>query len=440
VPINAPVLTPHGGTSTNLTSRVYTYTYVTSWGEESTIAPPTTIDCPIDTTSITVDITATPVAPQGRTFQWIRIYRTVTGLLGGQFYWVADVPYANSVTYTDTKSDVIIAYGSALTSSANDPVPNGIWGARLMSNGAIVAFKDRDVYFSVPFLPHAWPSEWRLTVPDLIVGLEVMGQNVMVMTQGAPVLLYGPTPDSMGMERYAFSEPCTSYGSIVPSPEGVYYASYNGLVLFTTHGIQNITDTMISRNDWQTGYMDFNMRAERMGTRFIASKTDTKGFVIDGQDPRIALTDLTGWLTIGNVSSNDYTSDVLAISFDAVYAFDTPAGLEIDYRWKSKQFITVKPVNMGALMVHLESRETEWTASTLLNPAYTFPVGMDKMTQMVVRVWADDRLVFERAVSDREQCRLPSDFMAIKWEVEVQGQCRVQRIMLAETGRELEGV
>lgn len=441
-PVAAPTLSSTGGTASNLITRAYTYTYVTSWGEESTIAPLAAIDVKIDVTSVTVTIPAASPTIAGRTFQYFRIYRSVTSASQGtQMYFVADVPFTTGgAAYVDSKKDVEIVVNSVLTASDNDPVPSDVWGARLMSNGSIVAFFGRDVYFSTPYLPHAWPQDWRLTVPDLIVGLEVMGQNVMVMTQGSPVLLYGATPDAMAMEKYSFPEPCIAYGSIVAAPEGVYYASYSGLVLFTGTGVQNITNSMISRNDWKTGYLDSNTRSERLGTRYIASKSDTKGYVIDGLDPRIALVDLVGWLTVGNISADDYTGDVLAISVDAVYAFDNPTGGEIDYRWKSKKFVTKKPVNFGALMLHIDTRTTEWTPTPLLNPGYTYPLEIDKKTQMLVKVWADDRLVFNRAVSDREQCRLPSDFVATAWEIEVQGQCRVQRIALAETGRELESV
>jgi hypothetical protein len=439
-PITPAVLTPVGGTGSIYSTRVYTYTYVTEWGEESRIAPVTAVEGRTDLTSITVTIIPGPPPPtiSGRSIQFIRIYRTVTGTQGGQLYYVDDVPYvASGITYSDTNADLVVALNEPLNASDHDPPPTGIWGARIMSNGSIVAFKDRDIYFSIPYLPHAWPEDWRLTVPDLIVGLEVSGQNIMVMTQGSPVLLYGTYPDVMGMLKYSFPEPCIAYGSIVAAPEGVYYAAYSGLVLFTSTGTNNITNQMISRDMWKTEYLDFDTRAERMDTRYIASKTDSKGYVIDGQEERIALVDLVGWVTIGDISSDGFTGDTLAISFDAVYAFDNPEGIEIDYRWKSKQFVMAKPVNMGALMLHLEERETEWLPSTILNPAYDYPPDINKRTQMLVRVWADERLVFEQAVSDREQCRLPSDFMATVWEIEVQGQCRVERIGLAETGREL---
>lgn len=441
-PTAAPTLTPTGGSSSNLVTVAYAYSYVTSWGEESIISPVKAIDVKIDVTSVTVGIPAASPAIAGRSFSFFRIYRSVTSATQGtQFYYVDDIVFSTSgASYVDSNKDLDIVFNSVLTSSDNDAVPSGIWGARIMSNGSIVAFYGRDVYFSTPYLPHAWPQDWRLTIPDLIVGLEVMGQNVMIMTQGSPVLLYGLTPDAMGMQKYSFPEPCIAYGSIVAAPEGVYYAGYSGLVLFTGTGTQNITNVMISRNDWKTGYLDTNTRSERLGTRYIASKSDTNGYVIDGLDPRIALVDLVGWLTVGNISSDDYTGDVLAISVDAVYAFDNPTGAETEYRWKSKKFITNKPVNFGALMLHLETRSTAWNPTPLLNPGYTYPVGMDKTKQMLVKVWADDVLVFDRAVSNREQCRLPSDFVAVVWEVEVQGQCRVQRIGLAETGRELESI
>jgi len=441
-PVNAPTVTPSGGSSSNLTTRVYGYTYVTSWGEESRLSPVTAADVKTDVTSITVTVSvgAPPPAIAGRTFQYIRLYRSVTSAGGAQLYFLADIPYSISGgSYVDTQKDLEVVLNSPLVSSQNDPIPDGVWGARVMGNGAMVGFKGRDLYFSVPYLPHAWPEDWRLTVSDLIVGVEVMGQNVMVMTQGFPVYVYGSYPDAMGMLRFDFPEPCIAYGSIVAAPEGIYFGSYNGLCLFTTAGVSNITREMISRNDWRNQYLDVETRAERLTTRYIASTSNAGGYVIDGLEERIALTDLVGWLTVGDISSDVFTSDVLAISFDAVYVWDDPDALEIDYRWRSKKFVFTKPCSMGALMLHLDAcDEEEWLPTPILNPGYEYPEGMDKTCSMLVKVWRDGKLIFNRPVHDREQCRLDSDTVGTVWEVEVQGQCRVQRIAIVETGHALE--
>jgi len=440
-PLNAPTLTPTGGVSANLVTRVYGYTYVTSWGEESRLSPVTSINCKIDVTSITVNITiGTPPVIEGRTFQYVRIYRTVTSESGGQLYFVEDVAYNPAgVSYIDSNSDLAVAINSPLVSSKNDPVPDGVWGARTMGNGAMVAFKGRDLYFSVPYLPHAWPEDWRLTVADVIVGIEVQGQNVMILTNGFPVLVYGSYPDAMAMLRFDFPEPCIAYGSIVAAPEGVYFGSFNGLCLFKPNGVENLTREMIARNDWRNQYLDNETRAERLGTQYLASTSDTDGYVIDGLEERCALTDLTGWLTVGDISADVFTSDILAISFDAVYVWDDPEALEVDYRWKSKKYVLTKPASMGAMMIHLEPRTTDvWVPSTILNPGYDFPLEMDKASQMLVKVWRDGVLIFDRPVNDREQCRLDSETVGTTWEVEVQGQCRIQRIAIAETGSGLE--
>ena len=443
-PVLAPTLSPTGGTGSDLVSRVYGYTLVTTWGEESHLSPVTGINVKVDVTSVTVTIPpfVPPPVIEGRTFQYIRIYRAVTSATGGQAYYLADIPYAISGgSYVDTQTDLQVVVNSPLISSQNDPVPDGVWGARIMGNGSIVAFSGRDIYFSVPYLPHAWPENWRLTVSDVIVGVEVQGQNVMVMTTGFPVLLYGSWPDNMAMLRFAFPEPCFAYGSIVATPEGVYFGSYNGLCLFTPYEVQNVTREMLARNDWQNDYLDVETRAERLTTRYIASTSGAEGYVIDGLEERISLTDLTGWLTVGDISSDVFTSDILAISFDAVYVWDDPDGLEVEYRWRSKKFVLPKPAALGALMLHIEPRlEEVWVPTLILNPGYTYPEGINLATQMLAKVWRDGVLIFNRAVNDREQCRLDSDTVGTTWEVEVQGQCRVQRIAIAETGHDLEGV
>lgn len=440
-PTIAPTLVQTGGASSNRLTRVYVYTFVTEWGEESRISPTTSINVREDVTSVDVECTTGSPVVDGRDFEFVRIYRTVTGQAGAQFYWVADVPWViGSVTYVDTRKDTQIVAGSTLSASQNDPPVSGLRGARVLGNGALVAFKGRDIHFSVPYLPHAWPEDWRLSLPDVIVGLEVMGENIMVLTTGSPVIVYGTYPDNMGIQKFGFPDPCVGYGTIVAAPEGVYFAAHSGLKLMTPTGVEAVTDQIISRNDWVLDYADPSTRAERLTSRYIASKNDTKGYIIDGLEARIALTDLVGWVTVGDINIDTYTGDVLAISGDAVYSWDDPEEIEADYRWKSKKFVLQKPASMAALMLHIEPREDEWIPSTIYNPGYDFPDGMDKKTQMLVRVWGDGDLIFERAVSDREQCRLPSDTMYMIYEVEVQGQCRVHRIAIAETGRELETV
>lgn len=451
-PVNAPSLSPTGGVDTNLVTRVYAYTFVTSWGEESRLSPVTSINVKKDVTSVTVTcntgVPASPATIAGRTFTKVRIYRTVTSATGAQFYFLADATYVSNaaVAFVDDKSDLEIVINSPLIASQNDPVATGVWGTRVLANGALVAFKDRDIYFSVPFLPHAWPEDWRLTIADTIIGVEVMGQDVMVLTRGYPVLIYGSYPDAMGMLKFSFPEPCISYGSIVAAPEGVYFGSYSGLCLFTPDGVTNITSNIIDRNDWHTHYLSpdhdlgvDNTRAERQLSRYIAAKSDGTWYIIDGREARLSLSDLVGLETIGDLSADIFTGDILAISIDAVYSWDHHDEMEIEYRWKSKKFVLAKPKALGAMMLHIENRATEWSIDTsIVNPGYSFPSGMDKKTQMLVKVWADGRLIFDRLVSDHEQCRLPSETVATVWEVEVTGQCRVQKIAIAETGRELE--
>ena len=48
----------------------------------------------------------------------------------------------------------------------NDMPPSGLIGARVHPSGALVAFKDRQVYFSRPYLPHSWPEDWIVSLPD----------------------------------------------------------------------------------------------------------------------------------------------------------------------------------------------------------------------------------------------------------------------------------
>jgi hypothetical protein len=59
----------------------------------------------------------------------------------------------------------------------------------------------------------------------------------------------------------------------------------------------------------------------------------------------------------------------------------------------------------------------------------------------IVKVYADDRLVFSREMrSSGEFMRLPSGFKATYWQIEVQGNVRIQSIETATAAKELLNV
>ena len=94
---------------------------------------------------------------------------------------------------------------------------------------------------------HAWPDAYKYATETPIVGLGVIGQTCVVCTQGYPATVTGSKPATCSFTKATADEPCLSRGSIVSTPQGVIYASQNGLVLVGPNGIQNVTEKLITR-------------------------------------------------------------------------------------------------------------------------------------------------------------------------------------------------
>lgn len=435
-PTTAPTLvaTPGAGTARDV---VYVYTYVTAWGEESRPSPPAVVS--VDNGgSVTVSnfYTPSPATPVARAWDKVRVYRTVSFVGQAALFFVGEVSWGVT-SYVDTARDAIISLNETLQASSFDPPISGLTGARVHPSGAMVAFKGREVYFSEPYRPHAWPEDYRVTVEDEIVGIEVWEQNVGVFTRGRPYLIYGQTPSQIGLLRYPMAEPCVAYGSIVGAPEGAYYATDQGLVLFSAVGPKNLTRELISEEEWARDYLDDEIFAARYGTQYVAVKSAGSGFIIDGLETRIALTDLIFELPFVAFDEDYYSGRTYAIAGDVVYEFDPPAGEEVDWVWKSKQFLLAKPANMGAIMVHIEPRDNEYVpTASLPDPPFSVEyAAIDKRTQVLVEVFQNDVRVFVGPASDREQVRLPSGKMGDAYEIRITGQCRLYSVALTETGK-----
>lgn len=447
-PLTAPTLVPTVSDPNDVRDVVYVYTWVSGWGEETAPSPPATVSVD-DAGSVQVTVQApTPqLTPTSREWASIRIYRSITvGDTGGLFYVDELIP--PDTVYDDTLPDAEVSLNEQLQSQNYNPPPDGLYGARIHPSGALVAFKGRDVYFSEPYRPHAWPDIYQVAVADEIVGLEVFEQNVGVFTKGRPVMLYGSTPSQIGILKFSFPEPCVSYGSILGAPEGAYYASHQGLVLFTTVGPRNVTREAISKEEWEATYIATpdDMSAARYGTQYICVERPATGFIIDTLEPRIAFTDYQfgGSLNIVSFSEDYYTGDIYLVADDNVYLWDDSETEEVDYVWKSKQEILPMPRNFGAVMVHLEERQNEYIPTNPL-PRPPYPneyvtedpafIGLDKTKEVLVEVYVNDQRILVASAGDREQVRIPSGIKGDAWEVRVTGQCRIYSVALTETGR-----
>lgn len=449
-PTLAPTLVenPVGTPSPRLQTRVYVYTFVTTWGEESRASPSSSIIVP-ENGEVTVSGFHDTPSPSisGRSYDKIRIYRSVTSTEGGQLYFVDEIDYVDT-SYLDQKNSLEITFGSTLSSSAYDPPPSGIYGARVHPSGAFVAFKDRDVYFSIPYKPWAWPEDWKITVADEIVGIEMVGQQVLVMTKGRPAVIYGAEPGFMGLLNFPFSQPCVAYNTIVAFPEGVYYAGRDGLVFFDGTTPYVITKDMISRTDWQNNYLYDDIVCGRSGSRYIAySVANAAGFVMDQRGPRTSFIQISNLPCSGAFTTEMRENNLLMLDGDEVFEFDPADGFFTEYYWASGDAPLPRPVNFGSVFLQANpegdpasnwflagtpwGNTDKWLDGITVNPDDTY----DRRKEAIVTVVGDGTIAFQGPMTDLQEERLLSGYKAHVWYVDVTGHIPIYSVFLTETGR-----
>lgn len=463
-PPTAPGVTPSGGSGSNVT-RAYVATWVTAYGEESAPSPATLATNKVDATwAITVPARA--AADDGgvgddRNITLVRIYRTVTDTAGVATFFLVVEQSAATLSYNDTKTDAQITSNNQLQSTGWTPPPSDLEGWVLLPSGALAAWRENEVWFSEPYRFHAWPATYVQTTEYDIVGLGVVGQTLVVCTKGYPITFSGASPANMSPSKMANYEPCTSRRSVVSAPEGVYYASPNGLVLVAGGVAQNITSKVMAKSDWNTLTDYSKIIAARFGTSYyaysIASRPvfqedafepdliqlaaeETQGILLDPTTSDGSVIRLTSPTPLESLFTDPWSGEVLFVREGKVYWLDVAYGVEEykPYLWRSKKFELPKAANLGALKVYFKIPPGTPELSGEPNADLVQELADDQYG--LVRVYADDRHIFTRELrSSGELMKLPGGFKATYWQFEFEARVEIRNLQFASTAKELQG-
>jgi hypothetical protein len=445
-PLTFPTVTVTGGSSTTMESRSYLFTWVTEFGEEGAPSAPMVVSGKVDATW-TIGLTApTTLQQTGRLLDKVRIYRTVTASTGNStYFFVAELPLSTT-SYVDDQANAVVSGNDQLQSTLWTPPPTDLRGFSAMPNGMIVGFRANEIWFCEPYRPHAWPTTYTLSVDFPIIGLGVTGQTVIVCTQGSTYAVTGIAPETATMAKISTREPCMSRGSILSSPQGVVYASPNGLILCAAGQVVNATQSLLSKDKWQEYFDAPRIRAAQLGTGYYSfggistgcfdtSAFNTSAFeiqdftgardgsLVDLSDQRVAFTRLYNSAPTVNVFNDVWTNEALVLRDNKVYQIDLSAGRpRSEYTWRSKRFQMTNKRNMEAMKIYFDNPEALTNFGT-------------------VKVYADDRLVMTRAINKSgELIRLPSGFKAEFWQFEVTSKVPLSSIQAANSVKELSNV
>ena len=454
-----------GGSSTTQVSRAYVATLVSAYGEEGPASTPILINGKVDDT---FTVTIGGVNPDNlgvdRNVTKIRLYRTIVSAAGTvTYYRITEVDaLSTSQTYDDVTLDAALASRPILESTAWTAPPN-LDGFTVMPNGIVAGYKDNELWFSEAYRPHAWPAAYSLTLEHAIVGLAVIGQTLVVCTKGNPYTASGVNPASISTSKLAAFEPCLWKGSILPTEDGVYFTSPNGLILVNSGYAQNITKQFATRDQWKKVVNSGRVNAARLGgayygfgsgvSRFVqddAFQTDafqtfnddgaTDGFLIDPSNANMGFTYLKDTVSIKSVLNDMYSGEAIVVKDGYVYLIDQSPDFEMEpYIWRSKVFQTPEFKNFSAYKIYFYPLP----GFVFPNPPnYDINQVFDPNTQIgIVRVFADGQLVHAgefRVQGELE--RLPSGYKAEFWQVEIEARVRVKSFQMATSTKELSGV
>jgi hypothetical protein len=423
-PALAPGVTPVGGTGTSLI-RAYLYTYVSAYGEEGAPSPAVLATGHINTPTWNVSLTPVPSGDMvNNNIVTRRLYRTVTGNNGvTSFFVVTDLP-VGTTTYADTIADTSITGGTILPTTLYTGPPSNLQGCVALPNGMLAGWTGNDIWFSEPYLPHAWPAEYSVSVEYPIVGLGVIGSSLVVCTEGYPQVATGNHPSVMSFSKIDVNEPCTSRRSIVSTIDGVYYISSTGLIRANPYQVANITRPVCDRKTWQDLLDPYNTRAVWWNDGYlvfsVAPSSKTQGVFIDPTDQRISFIKYSLLPQVRNVQADLFSPKTLIISGLGVYEWDTVGGTPMQhYSWKSKKFQLPYADNFSAGQIF-----------------YTAPDGWDG-TLPTLNVYANDNLVLTRTFTSGSVVRLPSGFKADTYQFEVTSNVIIHNMHFATAVKEL---
>jgi hypothetical protein len=455
-----------GAGAGDVVTRVYVYTWVTDFGEESEPSPASD---PIDwQPGNTVTLSGFGSTPAARNITKQRIYRSQTGQSGTYLYLIAE----RSAAATDYADAIAVdAFQEPLPSADWNPPPDDLAGLVAMPNGMMAGFSGRRVFFCEPFRPHAWPEKYALTCDSGIVGLASIDNALIITTEANPYIAIGATPASMQMDRIDSNWPCINARGIVDLGYATCYPTHEGLVLVQGNGgTALVTASMFSRDDWKRLAPESMLGAQLSG-RYVAffDTVTAEGEVVagsmaivTGEGAFLSRTDTRARATYFDVG--EAALYYVPHEADEIWRFDDPSGALTTQYWQSKQFVLPYPENFGAIQIDADTtvsaadidaadvlRAGVIAANAVLIAAGSIggelngglinalALNGDNLAPLppaagtvVVGVIADGVRVADITVTNRPT-RLPGGFKARTWEIDVTGTLSLTSIVMGRT-------
>ncbi len=384
-------------------TRSYVYTYVTDDGWESSPSPLSTIDEIYPEQDVDVTIVSNP-GTVDLNIVYTRLYRTTPA---GTWQFVNQ----QNIGVTAITDDVATTeLGEVLVTTDWLPASNALVGLIGLDQGALCAFQNNELWFSVPYIPYGWPLAYRLSTMTDIVAIKSSAQSIYIATQRNPYVAFGTNPGEYQLVKIDEDLPCISKNSMVDGGERAFYASTDGIVMFEGQTAKLVTTQIIQADQWQDDYDPNNITAMWFEDKMFCF-TPSVAFIFDPNGGDI--------VHLGVVVSAVYNS----LEENTLYIL---VGTEI-FKWDSH----------GSTFMSYEYHGKD----TIYSPTWfsSAQVNAESYDDLTFELYRDEVLVHTRTVSDNFPFRLPT-LRGRKYSYNLKGTDEVRGVFLASTMSELSGV
>jgi len=446
-PSVAPTVSKTGTADTTQTPYDVSYvvTFVSAIGEEG---PPSAASTVIQLTDAEdVNITL-PTVPSG-TYNFgagalMRIYRSNTGSTNTQFQFAKEVAITATST-TDVKDGDEL--GEVLPSATwigppddnTSTYPNGpMLGLTAVANGVLAGFAGNRLCFSEPFLPHAWPVGYRITLEEDIVAIGATGNGIVALTEGVPYFVTGTDPSSMTSIKLDIQQSCVNKHSVVDMGGYLLYAGPDGLVAVGGNEARLVTQGLISAKQWNDDFSPSSIRAFRYENTYVAFYTDGsthKGWVYDPRAQEAALSTLTSTAeTRGGFEKAD-DGELYIIQGSTLLKYRGGVAKKT-MTFKSKTFVTPQPVSFSWVSADAETYpvSVKVIADGTTIADYSISKSGATYTQATTTPTSVSNVTLQEPIM-----RLPAT-VGKEWEIEVSSSTTVNEVCIAQSIDEVKAL
>ena len=474
----------------NTENRVYVYTYVSTFGsvkEESAPSDPADVVCDIEGHPVKVSGFVDPPTDH-LNITGIRLYRVVTGSSTATYMLVDEFELEDHKFPSSGLSSMgvlwedgvyednlnVIDLGKELDTLNFTEPPEGLRGLVSMPNGFLAGFVYNQIWFSEPYLPYAWPSDYMLTVDSRIVGLGVYGSTLVVCTEAQPYTISGTHPSSMTQEKQPMNQPCVSKQSIAYDQYGVIYSSPHGLVAMAGGQMDVFTRSIMTRDDWQE-YSPSLVVAAMYNNMYIGSyhTGDIHGTFVIARNDTPEMIELDFSPQAMHVEYGTGSLYCLNSHDQKIYKMDASAINRMTFEWKSKafQYNMRQTFTCAKVCAHYADNDIvmEWEEARkqavelnkviwqenlskglqgaimdrgMLNimingSLMKFVPEPADMRNAALTIYADGEEVITKSLTKEESFRIPAT-TGYTWEVRVAGTMDIYKVVLATSMIEMK--